>query len=357
MYASHRFGRHLPVLVAILASAAACGAVIAAWQESVADRPSGGIVEVARPPVSAVLESSEWGNTRSFWSSGPKGGASFSGGFSGSGTPGYRRGSGDVGGYSGNATASGGSNSGQRSNLGAGLGALDTANTPRNGQAWSAGVGRSGVYRTVCVRLCDGFYFPIKAATTSATFAEDEEACRSSCAAPARLFVYPTDTGSPEEMTDTAGRPYAKLPTAFLYRTTYDAACTCRPQAWETAATDRHRLYAAEAAAARLKSASQRKQALAALDPLRKRIAETERLSRKAAEAKDKAVVAALARIEAPGLVHRASQSAGTAGGWSPAGWSDGRREAPEGMMRLGGPRPSAGRAKRRSSHAGRRRR
>src|SRR6185312_12574998 len=36
---------------------------------------------------------------------------------------------------------------------------------------------RSPTYRTVCVRMCDGFYFPISYATGSANFAHDAETC------------------------------------------------------------------------------------------------------------------------------------------------------------------------------------
>ena len=36
----------------------------------------------------------------------------------------------------------------------------------------------SGTFRTICVRTCDGFYYPISAATSPARFAEDEKACR-----------------------------------------------------------------------------------------------------------------------------------------------------------------------------------
>ena len=104
-----------------------------------------------------------------------------------------------------------------------------------------------GTYRTVCVRLCDGFFFPISFATTPDRFAADEAACRSRCSSSARLYVYPNPGGEPEQMTDVRGQPYAALKTAFLFRTNYDAGCTCKPHPWETASMERHRAYAERA--------------------------------------------------------------------------------------------------------------
>lgn len=101
-----------------------------------------------------------------------------------------------------------------------------------------------GSYRTVCVRLCDGYFFPISFATTSEHFARDEAACRSSCRTGARLFVYPNPGGEPEQMVSLDGRPYSALPAAFLFRTKYDAACTCKPHPWEQEALARHRAFA-----------------------------------------------------------------------------------------------------------------
>ncbi len=104
-----------------------------------------------------------------------------------------------------------------------------------------------GTYRTVCVRLCDGYFFPISFATTPDRFAADEALCRSRCASSAKLYVYPNPGGEPEQMTDTRGQPYTALKTAFLFRTNYDAGCTCKPHPWDEASQDRHRAYAERA--------------------------------------------------------------------------------------------------------------
>lgn len=107
---------------------------------------------------------------------------------------------------------------------------------------WQSG----GTYRTVCVRLCDGYYFPISFSTTRGRLAGDEQACRSRCTSDARLFYYPTGGGSPETMVDLRGRAYKDLATAFVYRTRYDKSCQCRPDPWSDEARERHAMYATE---------------------------------------------------------------------------------------------------------------
>ena len=95
-----------------------------------------------------------------------------------------------------------------------------------------AGAGASSAiatYRTLCVRLCDGFYFPISFATPEGGLARDAEQCRASCGVEARLFYHPNPGGSVENMMDLTGRAYSALPTAFKYRQTLVAGCLCRP--------------------------------------------------------------------------------------------------------------------------------
>jgi hypothetical protein len=104
-------------------------------------------------------------------------------------------------------------------------------------------------YRTMCVRLCDGYYWPVSFATTQDNFARDEQACLKSCDASAALYTYPNPGGQAEDMVSLQGEPYKSLGTAFVYRTIYDANCKCRPHPWEAAAIDRHKAYAAQSPA------------------------------------------------------------------------------------------------------------
>ncbi|MFZ4808974.1 MAG: DUF2865 domain-containing protein [Hyphomicrobiaceae bacterium] len=104
-------------------------------------------------------------------------------------------------------------------------------------------------YATVCVRQCDGYYWPVSFATSSESFGRDERVCQSSCASPTRLYIYRNPGGSTETMQDLRGQPYSRTSTAFLYRTSYNESCKCKAHPWEKEAQDRHRLYALQQSA------------------------------------------------------------------------------------------------------------
>ena len=101
-----------------------------------------------------------------------------------------------------------------------------------------------GGYRTVCVRLCDGYFWPVSFAAPRASLAQDRRKCEQSCDSPARLYVS-KDTEAPlEDMRDENGRYYRDLKTAFVYRTSYLESCKCRAHPWEAEAQARHAGYA-----------------------------------------------------------------------------------------------------------------
>src|SRR6185295_2791125 len=88
----------------------------------------------------------------------------------------------------------------------------------------------NGTYRTVCVRTCDGFYYPISPASNPGRFAEDEKACRQSCpAAEVQLYSH-RNPGEDinQAVSVSTQQPYTALPTAFRYRTAFDQGCSCR---------------------------------------------------------------------------------------------------------------------------------
>jgi Protein of unknown function (DUF2865) len=99
-------------------------------------------------------------------------------------------------------------------------------------------------YRTMCVRLCDGYYWPVSFATVKEHFGHDAETCAKSCRATVALYHYPNPGGKLEDMVSLEGRPYKSLGTAFLYRAAYDPSCKCRAHPWEEAAIERHKGYA-----------------------------------------------------------------------------------------------------------------
>ncbi len=103
----------------------------------------------------------------------------------------------------------------------------------------------SGAYRTVCVRLCDGSFFPVGFGTSESRFSRDQTTCSNTCPG-SRLFYYRPSTQDSEEMVDVDGKPYSQLPNANLFRTQYVPSCKCKPHPWEQASVDKHRLYALE---------------------------------------------------------------------------------------------------------------
>lgn len=87
----------------------------------------------------------------------------------------------------------------------------------------------TGSYRTLCVRLCDGFYFPISFAATPSRFREDEQVCQRTCpAAEVALYVHRNPGEDVNQAVSLAGQPYTQLPNAFLYRKELVSTCGCR---------------------------------------------------------------------------------------------------------------------------------
>jgi hypothetical protein len=103
-------------------------------------------------------------------------------------------------------------------------------------------------FRTVCVRTCDGYYWPISFSTSRDQFFADEAQCQASCDGGAQLFYHPNPGGGMADAVDLSGRAYTQLASAFLYRKKRIDGCTCRPAPWSQAERDRHRQYAREAA-------------------------------------------------------------------------------------------------------------
>lgn len=87
----------------------------------------------------------------------------------------------------------------------------------------------NGTYRTMCVRQCDGYYFPISFSTTEAMFDRDADLCSRLCpSGDSELFVHENPGSTPESMTSLDGRAYTDLPNAFQYRRAFNKKCSCR---------------------------------------------------------------------------------------------------------------------------------
>jgi hypothetical protein len=109
--------------------------------------------------------------------------------------------------------------------------------------------GGGGKFRTVCVRMCDGYYFPISNVSRRRDFYRDAKVCSAKCGEEGKLFYQSSSDENMSELVDLQGRNYAKLPNAFVYRKKLIDGCSCKPMPWSEAELARHRQYAAEEAA------------------------------------------------------------------------------------------------------------
>jgi hypothetical protein len=76
--------------------------------------------------------------------------------------------------------------------------------------------------RAVCVRLCDGFFFP------SVTSSGGDDACASQCPdAPTAFYREPAGSDRIEDAVSLGGAPYSALPVANRSQTSFDETCTC----------------------------------------------------------------------------------------------------------------------------------
>ena len=105
-----------------------------------------------------------------------------------------------------------------------------------------------GKYRTMCVRMCDGYYFPVSFKTTSAQLEADAQYCNSDCYnAPTKLFYYSNPGGSIENMRALDGVLYKDIANAFKYRKEYVAECRCKAAPWSKQAKLQHESWGMQA--------------------------------------------------------------------------------------------------------------
>lgn len=96
--------------------------------------------------------------------------------------------------------------------------------------------GLPGAFRTMCVRACDGYYFPISYSVSSGAFERDGKACEAMCPGTrVELYYHRLPDEDSEDMVSVAtGVPYREMKNAFLYRkpgASIPAACGCGPTA------------------------------------------------------------------------------------------------------------------------------
>ena len=123
-------------------------------------------------------------------------------------------------------------------------GVWHASSTPRDSAKANVAAEGSGSYTTVCVRTCDGFYFPLSHRVPRSRFQRDADMCRARCGqSEARLFFHSSGQDM-KSAVDVTGRTYVRMPTAFLHRKKLVDGCGCRPEPWSQAASIRHEGFA-----------------------------------------------------------------------------------------------------------------
>lgn len=95
-------------------------------------------------------------------------------------------------------------------------------------------------HRAVCVRLCDGAFFPMTSSARPGASLGQEEMCQMQCPG-ADVALYRMRDDQIENAVSSSGAPYTALPNALRFRQRFDAACTCRPRSgsWAEAFANR----------------------------------------------------------------------------------------------------------------------
>jgi hypothetical protein len=92
------------------------------------------------------------------------------------------------------------------------------------------GSATTGSYRTMCVRTCDGAFFPISSQASTLNFQRDAQVCSMMCPGVAtELYYHPIRQESDAMRSAITGRRYDELDQAYRFRISSkkDKACTC----------------------------------------------------------------------------------------------------------------------------------
>lgn len=98
----------------------------------------------------------------------------------------------------------------------------------------------------ICVRSCDGGFFPITYSARRSQLDDLNTLCRAMCpGAEAKLYTQSQWKGL-DSAVSVDGEPYADHPNAHKFETSYDATCGCKPadQSWTEALAEAERILA-----------------------------------------------------------------------------------------------------------------
>ena len=94
-----------------------------------------------------------------------------------------------------------------------------------------------GPLRTLCVRTCDGAFFPISSRASAVDFVRDADQCQQMCPnVQTELYFHSLTAGDTANMVSAStGQPYRNMPNAFRYRNSSsvgDSQCSCNLSAY-----------------------------------------------------------------------------------------------------------------------------
>lgn len=92
--------------------------------------------------------------------------------------------------------------------------------------------GPAGAFATMCVRTCDGYFFPMSPSSSAQEFDRDQKNCESACPGTEMQVFYRNSKAAEDSdmMSVATGRPYAEMSTAYRYKEGPDArpaTCGC----------------------------------------------------------------------------------------------------------------------------------
>jgi hypothetical protein len=102
----------------------------------------------------------------------------------------------------------------------------------------------SGGPKAVCVRTCDGAFFPISYTATRGRLGSLQQLCSALCpAAETEVFTYSMNRDI-DDSVSASGKPYKTMSYAGKYRSKFDPTCTCKGQgqSWVEALADAEKL-------------------------------------------------------------------------------------------------------------------
>ena len=122
-------------------------------------------------------------------------------------------------------------------------------NLPAEGEIAIGNSGNTpGTTKAVCVRTCDGGFFPVSYNASPDKADRLTELCHAQCPNTETIVFFNSDGAEIDKATGVDGRPYTTLANAGRFKTKFDATCTCkRPeQSWVDALSNAERLMSTD---------------------------------------------------------------------------------------------------------------